>query len=102
MPIMFSPSVIVFMVPIIAIVGFFIFIVVQAVANSLSSVAKHRADAELKIVLAQRGMSAEEIVQVVTAKVNADGGSTSQQRVGLGHSEAHPLPPRKTSGHQMA
>lgn len=98
---MFSPSAIVFMVPIIATVGFFIFIVVQAIANSLSSVAKHRADAELKIVLAQRGMSAEEIVQVVTAKVDGALSSPASPRCASGQNDVYPLPPRKASNHQM-
>lgn len=58
----------VFAIPIVALLGTFVYLSIQVVAQAMCEASKHRSDAELKITLAQRGMSAEEIERVVRAK----------------------------------
>lgn len=60
-----------FAIPVVAVLGVFTYLIVQAVAQSVCEASKHRADAELKIALAQRGMSAAEIEQIVAARPGA-------------------------------
>lgn len=57
----------VFMIPIGAIGGVFIWMTVQAILTGVCDVVKHRNEIELKQTLADRGMSAEEIERVVQA-----------------------------------
>lgn len=60
-----------FFIPIAAILAVFVYLTVQSLAQAICEASKHRADAELKIALAQRGMTAEEIERVVSAKPHA-------------------------------
>lgn len=59
---------IIFSIPIVALVSFFLYSTIDALAKASTEAAKHRSDNELKMVLAQRGMSAAEIERVVAAK----------------------------------
>ena len=43
----------------------FLWLIVQAIVTGVSDIVKHRNEIELKQTLADRGMSAEEIVRVV-------------------------------------
>jgi hypothetical protein len=55
---------------------------------------KHRAEAELKKVLAERGMSAADILEIVSAKPS--GGRKRDSSSETGEPFATPLPPYKT------
>lgn len=86
---LFSP----FAIPIVAIVGTFGYLAIQAVAQAIAETRKHRINAELKIALAERGMSAAEIERVITAAPK-DGGvefPDTSERV----TPSSPLPPSK-------
>lgn len=65
---LFATPFVVFLIPIVALICVFVFRAVEAIAKSSSEAAKHRSDNELKMVLAQRGMSASEIERIVAAK----------------------------------
>ena len=56
-----------FAIPIVAIVGVFIYLCISAVVNCAQSIVKHRNEVELKQQLADRGMSADEIERIVMA-----------------------------------
>lgn len=96
-----------FLIPIVAIVGYFGYKAIEAVSHSYTAVARHKSENELKLVLAQRGMSADEIVRVVSAgQVSAGNGlATSDDRDSEGTANpnyreyvvnAAPLPPGKS------
>ncbi len=54
-------------IPIVAIVGVFVFLCISALTNCVQSIVKHRNEVELKQQLVDRGMSVEEIERVVRA-----------------------------------
>jgi hypothetical protein len=56
-----------FSIAIVAIVGVVVYKCISSVANCVNSIVKHRNEVELKQQLVDRGMSADEIVRVVTA-----------------------------------
>lgn len=56
-------------IPIVAIVGVFLFLCISALANCVQSIVRHRNEIELKQQLVDRGMSADEIERIVTASV---------------------------------
>ena len=56
-----------FSIPIVAILGVFLWLIVQAVVSSVQSIVKHRNEIELKQTLVQRGMSADEIERIIQA-----------------------------------
>ena len=61
-----------FAIPIVAIVGDFVYLCISAVVNCAQSFVKHRNEVELKQQLADRGMSADEIERVVLATSVSD------------------------------
>ena len=61
-----------FAIPIVAIVGVFVFSCISAVMNCVQSIVKHRNEVELKQQLVDRGMSADEIERVVMATTVKD------------------------------
>ena len=61
-----------FAIPIVAIVGAFVYLCISAVVNCAQSFVKHRNEVELKQQLADRGMSADEIERVVLATSVSD------------------------------
>ena len=74
---------IIFSIPIVALVSFFLYSTIDALAKASTEAAKHRSDNELKMVLAQRGMSAAEIERVVAARPRTTGGEEiDEQYVG--------------------
>jgi len=54
-------------IPIIAIVSVFGWLMVQSIVSGVQSIVKHRNEVELKQMLAERGMNADEIERVVRA-----------------------------------
>lgn len=94
MTMLFSP----FAIPIVAILATFGYLAVQAVAQAVCASRKHRVDAELKIALAERGMSAAEIERVVTATPGGGGKefpSPSERSPSERSTPSFPLPPHK-------
>jgi hypothetical protein len=92
MHLLFNP----FLIPIVAILAFAVWMMIDAISRRTAEVRKHRADVELKIILAQRGMSADEILRVVSAPVapevaSADAAPANQLPSGV------PAPPWKES-----
>ncbi len=77
-----------FLIPIVAIVGYFGFKAIEAVSSSCTAVSRQKSETELKLVLAQRGMSADEIIRVVSA-------GREELNVGENGINAAPLPPSK-------
>lgn len=77
-----------FLIPIVAIGGYFLHQIICSVAESYTATSKHRADTELKMQLVQRGMSASEIERILSATV---GGAVSEPREDLGAA----MPPHK-------
>ena len=72
-----------FSIPIVALVSFFLYSTIYDLAKASTEAAKHRSDNELKMVLAQRGMSAAEIERVVAARPGTnDGDGVDRQYVG--------------------
>ena len=59
-------------IPIVGTMCVFAWLIVQAIVSGASSIVKHRNEVELKQMLVERGMSADEIERVVRAK--GDGG----------------------------
>lgn len=97
---LFATPFAVFLIPIVAVVAFFIFRTVEAVAKATSDAQKHRSDNELKMTLAQNGMSAAEIERVIAAKPGmnrADLESDPQTPF-----PGSPLPPHKNASHKNA
>lgn len=54
-------------IPIVAIGGIFLWMIVQAIVAGASDIVKHRNEIELKQTMVDRGMSAEEIERVCRA-----------------------------------
>jgi hypothetical protein len=77
-----------FLIPIVAIGGYFLHQIICSIAESYTATSKHRADTELKMQLVQRGMSASEIERVLTATA---GGKTTAPEEDFGA----PMPPHK-------
>ncbi|WP_164103204.1 fructosamine kinase family protein [Candidatus Laterigemmans baculatus] len=87
---LFSP----FAIPVVAILGAFTYLVIQAVAQAISQARRHRMDVELKIALAERGMSAAEIERVVTAMPARSGKDFPEPSERA--TPSSPLPPHKS------
>jgi hypothetical protein len=97
-----------FLIPIVAIIGYFAYRIIDSIAVAHRESSKHRQDTELKMVLAQRGMSAEEILRVVNADVSdqrRDSASASYpgdyQQAGY-QPPGGAMPPRKRPGTPLA
>lgn len=93
---LFATPFAVFLIPIVAVVGYFLFRTIEAIAKASVESERHRSDNDLKKTLAQRGMSAAEIERVLAAK---PGGSVDDAR--FTHDSAQPgapLPPHKNNG----
>lgn len=56
-----------FSIPIVAIGGVFIWMIVQAIVTTVRDIVKHRNEIELKQSLVDRGLSVEEIERVLHA-----------------------------------
>ncbi len=56
-----------FVIPVAAIVGVFSWLTVSSVIAGMRGIVRHRNEVELKQMLVDRGMSADEIAQVVSA-----------------------------------
>ncbi len=54
------------LIPVVAIVGVFTWLIVSAMANAARQIVKHRNEVELKHAMIQRGMSADEIERVLS------------------------------------
>lgn len=54
-------------IPMVAIGGVFLWLMVQAIVTGVQGIVKHRNEVELKQMLVDRGMSVEEIERVVRA-----------------------------------
>ncbi len=54
-----------FAIPIVAIASVFAWMIVQAIVQGVSDIVKHRNEVELKQSLVDRGMSADEIEQII-------------------------------------
>lgn len=61
-----------FAIPIVAIIGVFVWMSISAIAEAAQSIVKHRNEIELKQMMVDRGMSAEEIERVVRATNQSD------------------------------
>ncbi len=68
MSLLFSP----YAIPIVAIIGTFVWMSISAIADAAQSIVKHRNEIELKQNMIDRGMSAEEIERVVHATIKSD------------------------------
>ena len=91
---LFSP----FAIPIVAILATFGYLAVHAIAQAVCKAKMHRVDAELKMALADRGMSAAEIERVVTAKSKGGGkrcSPTAARYTTARTTPTSPLPPHK-------
>lgn len=84
-----------FAIPIVALLACFVYLIVQAIAGAICEARQHRADVELKMALARRGMSADEIVRVVTARRGAASESAPYATETLTPSAA--MPPHKAA-----
>lgn len=99
MAVLFNP----FLIPIVALIGYFLYRMVDSIAQAMSASSQHRDDAELKMTLANRGMSAEEIQRVVSVgrepgRGNFDETAPYPQQAPLHQTNAYygePLPPHK-------
>lgn len=84
-----------FVVAMVFFVAYYLTTIVDSCNKASVAKEKHRVDAELKRVLAERGMSASEILEVVSVKVSnqrkKDGASLSDPM----HATDSPLPPYK-------
>ncbi len=56
-----------FAIPIVAIGSVFLWMIVQCIVSGVQGIVKHRNEVELKQMLVDRGMSADEIERVVQA-----------------------------------
>ncbi len=56
-----------FAIPIVAIMSVFAWMIVTAIVSGVQGIVKHRNEVELKQMLVDRGMSADEIERVVQA-----------------------------------
>lgn len=56
-----------FSIPIVAILGVFSYLIVQAIVAGVRGIVKHRNEVELKQSMVDRGMTADEIERVVQA-----------------------------------
>lgn len=65
------------MIPIIAIVGVFLWLIIHSIVAGVQGIVKHRNELELKQTLAQQGMSASEIERVIQARSFPEEGSDS-------------------------
>lgn len=84
-----------FSVAIVIFVGYYLTTIVDSCNKASVAKEKHRVDAELKRVLAERGMSSTEILEVVSIKV-----SSQRKKDGASLSDAlnatdSPVPPYK-------
>lgn len=89
MAVLFNP----FLIPIVAIAGYFLYRIVDSCNKSHAETVKHKADAELKITLAQRGMSPSEIERVVMA--GRDQATGAENAEPAEYQFTTPLPPNK-------
>ena len=76
--IFFSP----FGIPIAAIVCVFIWLSIVSISEAVTKVMKNRTDADLKLELLSRGLSADEIVRIVEAGRELDEGTQAYSQVG--------------------
>ena len=79
-----------FLIPIVAIVAYFVYCLVDSISKHAAAASKHRADAELKMTLAQQGMSADEILRIVNGQPTENPWSGSRSAASTG-----PVAPRK-------
>lgn len=56
-----------FSIPIVALIGVFGWLIVHSIVQSVQGIVRHRNEVELKQMLCDRGMSADEIERVVNA-----------------------------------
>jgi len=56
-----------FIIPVVAIGGVFLWMIISAIVSGVQSIVRHRNEVELKQMLVDRGMSADEIVRIVEA-----------------------------------
>lgn len=56
-----------FVIPVVAIVGVFSWLTISSIVSGMRGIVRHRNEVELKQMLVDRGMSADEITQVVMA-----------------------------------
>ena len=56
-----------FIIPVVAIGGVFIWLIISAIVSGVQSIVRHRNEVELKQMLVDRGMNADEIVRIVEA-----------------------------------
>jgi hypothetical protein len=61
-----------FAIPVVAIIGVFVWLSITAIATAAQNIVKHRNEVELKQMMVDRGMSAEEIERVVRASNHVD------------------------------
>lgn len=55
------------LIPVVAIGGVFLWLIIMAIVSGVQSIVRHRNEVELKQMLVDRGMSADEIVRIVEA-----------------------------------
>ncbi|MCA9129463.1 MAG: hypothetical protein KDB22_20395 [Planctomycetales bacterium] len=56
-----------FAIPIVAIAGVFAWMIVSAIVSGVSAIVKHRNEVELKQMLVNQGMTADEIERIIQA-----------------------------------
>jgi hypothetical protein len=66
MQLIYSPM----LIPVVAIVGVFTWLIISSVATAARQIVRHRNEVELKHAMIQRGMSADEIERVLSVSSN--------------------------------